>query len=105
MELGQEVKLVFGYDVGDGEIEWLPEILTYLKSWNANDTQAQFVCTDLFDSMSGTYYKGKYREDGISLFDLAVDVLEDAGIDSKKCYIDTYLKNNDGNSANEQTQS
>lgn len=93
LELGQEVKLVFGYDVGDGEIEWLPEILTYLKSWNANDTQAQFVCTDLFDSMSGTYYKGKYREDGISLFNLAVDVLEDAGIDSKKCYIDTYLKN------------
>lgn len=93
LELGQEVKVSFGYDVsGNGDIEWLPEMLTYLKSWNATDEKAQFICTDLFDSMVGTYYKGIFREQGISLYDLAVDVFEDAGISADKYYIDSYLK-------------
>ena len=93
LELGQEVKVAFGYDVkGDGNIEWLPEMLTYLKGWSANDVQAQFVCTDLFDSMEGTYYKGLYREQGISLHSLAEDVFEDAGFDTSRYYIDPYLK-------------
>lgn len=93
LELGQEVKVSFGYDVsGNGDIEWLPEMLTYLKSWNATDEKAQFICTDLFDSMEGTYYKGVFREQGISLYDLAVDVFEDAGFSADKYYIDSYLK-------------
>jgi len=93
LELGQEVKVSFGYDVkGDGVIEWLPEMLTYLKGWNANDVQAQFICTDLFESMEGTYYKGLFREQGISLYDLAVDVLTDAGFESEQYYLDPYLK-------------
>lgn len=93
LELGQEVKVSFGYDVsGNGDIEWLPEMLTYLKSWNATDEKAQFICTDLFDSMVGTYYKGIFREQGISLYDLAVDVFEDAVISADKYYIDSYLK-------------
>ena len=94
LELGQEVKIAFGYDVtGNGDIEWLPDILTYLKSWNANDTQVQFICTDLFDNMEGTYYKGLLRTKGISLYNLAVDVFEDAGFSSDQYYIDSYLKN------------
>lgn len=93
LELGQEVKVSSGYDVsGNGDIEWLPEMLTYLKSWNATDTKVQFICTDLFDSMVGTYYKGLFREQGISLYDLAVDVFEDAGFSRDKYYIDSYLK-------------
>ena len=94
LELGQEVKIAFGYDVtGNEDIEWLPEMLTYLKSWSASDTQVQFICTDLFDNMEGTYYKGIYRPNGISLYDLAVDVFNDAGYSSDQYYIDGYLKN------------
>ena len=94
LELGQEVKIAFGYDVtGNGDIEWLPEMLTYLKSWSASDTQVQFICTDLFDNMEGTYYRGLYRSEGISLYDLAVDVFNDAGYSSEQYYIDGYLKN------------
>ena len=94
LELGQEVKISFGYDInGTGEIEWMPETKTYLKSWSATDTQAQFSCTDLFDSMSSIYYRGEYTERGISLYDLAEDVLLDAGFDSDQYYLDSYLKN------------
>lgn len=93
LELGQEVRISFGYDVsGNGEIEWLPEILTYLKGWNASDTEAQFICTDLFDMMDSIYYRGVYRSNGITLYDLAIDVFQDAGIDNSKYYIDPYLK-------------
>lgn len=93
LELGQEVKIAFGYDVsGNGDIEWLPEMLTYLKSWSANDTEAQFICADLFTEMEGTYYKGLYRKNGISLYNLALDVFADAGIKPERYYIDTYLK-------------
>lgn len=91
MEQGQEVKIAFGYDVNnDGKIEWLPEKTSYLKTWKANESQAVFTATDIFDYMTGTYYGGLYRPEGISLYDLAVDVFTDAGIDNY--FIDSYLK-------------
>lgn len=94
MEMGQEVKTAFGYDVlGDGVIEWLPEQVSYLKTWEANDKEATFTATDRFDNMTGSYYRGKFRQEGISLYDLAIDVLYDAGIvESNDYYLDTYLK-------------
>lgn len=95
MEVGQEIKVQFGYDVdGLGNIEWIPEQTTYLKSWSTTDTEAKFVSTDRFDYMTGTYRRGLYKEEGISLYDLAVDVLNDAGItDEREFFIDPYLKN------------
>lgn len=93
-EVGQEVKMSFGYDVhGDGNIEWMPPTTTYLKTWSANDVQAKFTATDRFDYLKGTFYKGIYRPQGISLYDLAIEVLNDAGItDEREYYIDPYLK-------------
>lgn len=91
LEIGQEVRVAFGYDVtGNGDIEWLPEKKSYLSSWKANESQAEFTATDIFDYISGNYYKGRYYEDGISLYDLALDVIQDAGI--ADYFIDSYLK-------------
>lgn len=94
MEIGQEVKVAFGYDVtGNGDIEWLPETTSYLNTWSADDVQAKFTATDRFYQLTDTYYKGLYRESGITLYDLALDVLNDAGIeDEREYYIDPYLK-------------
>ena len=93
-EQGQEMKVAFGYDVlGNGVIEWLPEQVAYIKSWSATDTEAKFTATDRFDYMEDKYYRGMYRENGISLYDLAIDVLHDVGItDEKEYFIDPYLK-------------
>ena len=95
LETGQEIRVMFGYDItGNGTVEWLPENTCYLKEWKADDIKARFVATDRFDYITGYYYKGLYRENGISLYDLAIDVLNDAGIDdSKEYYLDPYLKN------------
>lgn len=94
MEIGQEVKVAFGYDVtGNGDIEWLPETTSYLNTWSADDVQAKFTATDRFYQLTDTYYKGLYRSDGITLYDLALDVLNDAGIeDEREFYLDPYLK-------------
>lgn len=94
LEVGQQMSVAFGYDVtGNGDIEWLPETTAYLKSWSASYLEAKFTATDKFDLMSGTYYNGAYSADGISLYDLAIDVLHDAGIaDESEYYVDPYLK-------------
>lgn len=93
-EIGQEMKVAFGYDVtGEGDIEWLPSNRAYLKTWTANDREAKFTATDRFDFISGTYYKGILSQGGISLYDLAEDVLWNAGItDPREYFIDPYLK-------------
>lgn len=94
MEIGQEIRVSFGYDVdGKGNIEWLQPNTCYLRTWKADDVQAKFTATDRFDLMDGKYYGGVFREQGISLYDLAVDVLADAGItDEREFFLDPYLK-------------
>lgn len=94
MEIGQEVRVAFGYDVNNqGKIEWLPEKKSYLKTWKANESTATFTAVDIFDMIGNdTYYiRGRYNQDGTSLYDIAVDVLEDLGVDDY--FIETSLKN------------
>lgn len=92
LETGQEIRVAFGYDVGNNVIEWLPENTGYLKTWKANDRDATFTATDIFDFIGGYYYRGIYRPNGITLYDLAVDVLADAGIEENEYLLDEYLK-------------
>lgn len=92
LELGQKVTYAFGYDVtGNDDIEWLKPTKVYLKSWSATDTEAQFICSDLFDSvLDETYYGGKWNGNGVTLYALAEDVFRTASITDY--VIDPYLK-------------
>lgn len=95
MEIGQYMTVQFGYDVdGEGNIEWLPSQTAHLKTWSATDTDAKFTAVDKFDYLlNGKYVKGKLYANGISLYDLAIEVLTDAGItDSSEYYLDDYLR-------------
>ncbi len=93
MELGQEIRVSFGYDVtGKGDIEWLGSNEVYLKTWDADDKEAKFTATDPFDNIKSTYYKGRYRKEGITAFDLAQDILEDMGLEKNEYSVDPYLK-------------
>lgn len=94
MEIGQEIRVSFGYDVdGNNNVEWLAPNTCYLSTWKADDVQAKFTATDRFDLIDTKYYRGMYRENGITLYDLALDVLDAAGItDSREYFIDPYLK-------------
>ncbi len=91
LEEGQSVDVAFGYDIG-GSVEWINPIHAYLKTWSANESDAKFNAVDIFDFvLSGTYSRGLYRQNGISLYDLAVDVFTDGHLESESYFIDPYL--------------
>ncbi|WP_349947348.1 hypothetical protein ABFV83_02350 [Lacrimispora sp. BS-2] len=92
LEIGQDITVLYGQELDDGSVEWLPGATVQLKEWSADDEQMEFSATDRFDGMDGTYYKGLYRPEGISLYDLAVNVFSDAGVDHRTYWIDPYLK-------------
>ena len=92
LENGQEINVIYGQEMDDGNVEWMPGTTVYLREWSADDEEMSFTATDRFDGMDGTYRRGKYYPDGISLYDLAVDVFGDAGIDSRTYWLDNYLK-------------
>lgn len=93
LEIGQEVKARYGYDVtGNGDITWIDGCTCLLADWESDDETMSFSAKDRIDYLEEIYYGGKYRSDGISLYELAIDVLEDAGLDNREYFIDEYLK-------------
>lgn len=93
LEPGQEMSVLYGYELDDGSVEWQQLHTLFVNEWSADDTQATIKAVDRFKYMSDSYYKGQYYEDGITLYDLAELVLEDAGIENADYYLDSYLKN------------
>lgn len=91
LETGQKISVMYGYEVNEGNIEWMQLHSLMVSEWSANDTQATIKAVDRFKFMSDNYYKGKYYENGISLYDLAELVFADAGIESVDYYLDSYL--------------
>lgn len=77
---GQPLRVRYGTTV-DGTVEWVDAAYLYLSDAPTVDgSVATFEATDLLSYMTNTYYKGIWRENGISLYDLAVDVFADAGV-------------------------
>lgn len=94
LENGQEVTVKYGYDInGDGNITWMDGCTCILSDWEADDETMSFAAKDRIDTLEDVYYGGLYRPDGISLYDLSIDVLTDAGLDEREYEIDEYLKN------------
>lgn len=93
LETGQEIKVSFGLDVtGNNDIEWIEENTCFLKQWKADDTKAIFSATDRFDYTTSYYYRGEFKKEKISLYELAELVFADAGISPEEYYLDPILK-------------
>lgn len=92
LESGQKVNVMMGYMLDDGNIEWIKMHSLYVSEWSADDSSATITAVDILKYLDEKYYKGIYYEDGISLYDLAVSVFEDAGLTEEDYYIDSYLK-------------
>ena len=94
LEVGQEVVVRYGYEAVDGgPVTWMDGCVCDLADWEADDETMSFTAKDKIDVLNDTYYRGKYRSEGISLYDLAVDVFTDAGLDERQYDLDEYLKN------------
>lgn len=92
LESGQKVNVMMGYMLDDGNIEWIKMHSLYVSEWSADDSFATITAVDILKYLDEKYYKGIYYEDGISLYDLAVLVLTDAGLNEDEYYIDSYMK-------------
>ena len=92
LESGQKVNVMMGYMLDNGNIEWIKMHSLYVSEWSADDSSATITAVDILKYLDEKYYKGIYYEDGISLYDLAVLVLTDAGLNEDEYYIDSYMK-------------
>lgn len=91
LETGQEMEIYYGYQLPDSdEIEWIKGNHLFCSEWESDDYTATIRCQDVFRSMDSEYYKGLYSSSGRSFYDLAVEVLTDAG--AEDYYVDPQLK-------------
>lgn len=90
LETGQEMQIYYGYQLPDGEIEWIKGNQLLCSEWEADDYTATIRCQDVFRNLETEYYKGTYNGAGKSYFTLATEILQEAGISNY--YIDPHLK-------------
>ena len=91
LETGQEMEIYYGYQLPDaGDIEWVRGNHLLCSEWESDDYTATIRCQDVFRNMDSEYYKGTFNATGKSYYELAKDVLADAGLTDY--YIDPRLK-------------
>ena len=77
---GQPLSIRYGVRI-DGVTEWVEAGRLLLSDAPVVDSDtANFEAVDILSTLTNTYYKGVWRDGGASLYDLAVEVLDDAGI-------------------------
>lgn len=101
LEEQQVVEYVYARDVPTGYDEWgyptglekyyIDGGIVQLKTWSSNDSEASFSAVGFLDYQQGTYYKGRHYPNGSTVYDEALRILVDAGIENYR--LDTYLKN------------
>ena len=91
LETGQEMEIYYGYQLPDSEeIEWIKGQHLLCSEWESDDYTATIRCQDVFRSMDTEYNKGLYAANGKSYYDLAIEVLTEAG--ETDYYVDPRLK-------------
>jgi len=84
LESRQPVSYSLGYELDDENIEWIPVINSFttgdVKIDNAGKiTTVEFKTVGLLNLLTTNYDMGVYRPSGISLYDLAVEVMTSVG--------------------------
>lgn len=89
----QPISYEWGYQLDDGTIEWiLGGKMLLTGSVEVGENQVSFSTTSLINYLTKVYKKGVHNSSGRSLYDLAVDVLEDSNIDSSQYNLWSGLK-------------
>lgn len=78
----QKVEVKYGQKIDNKTTEHISAGVTYLSEWDSpqNGLKSTFVSRDLLEFMQKDYLKGMYNPTGVSLYDLAEDVLTDANL-------------------------
>lgn len=89
-ETGQAMDIDYGYQLPDGEIEWVKGNHLLCAEWEADDHTATIRCQDVFRNMDTEFNLGVYSASGKSFYDLAVEVLTVGGVEEYQ--LDNRLK-------------
>lgn len=90
-ENGQDLTIKYGVETGTG-VEWIPNAKLLLSDAPTVEiNKATFTASDTLSYLTETYYKGVYSAEGATLYDLAIAVLQDAGV--TKYHIPEALQN------------
>ena len=97
LESRQPVTYYYGYLLSTGTIEWIPWGVSYSTGDFSVTEQGRVAnvtikCVGLADHLNTNYDEGVYSEEGKSLFDLAMEVMEFAGFEDT-IQLDDALKN------------
>lgn len=81
LETGQEMDIMYGYQLPDSdEIEWVQGNHLLCSEWESDDNTATIRCQDVFRTMDFEFARGLYSQQGKTYYDLAQEILTDAGI-------------------------
>lgn len=102
IEQKQAVKVIYGYELDNGGIEWMTGANLYttgeIKSNSSGGISTiTFYANAILNQLTNIYYKGKYNVVPVTLYSLAQEVLTDANIPnladgSTPYFIDTALQ-------------
>lgn len=89
----RRIKAWLGTEVG-GEIEYVPLGTFWSDDWNVPEQElyAETSARDRLELLRLSTYSNSQVLQNISLYDLAVDILEDAALDNNEYFVDTELQ-------------
>ena len=93
VKTNRRIKAWLGVEI-NGEIEYVPLGTFWSGDWNVpeNEVYAETSGRDRLELLrKSTYSSGQVRQN-VSLYELAIDILEDAGLDSSEYFIDPELQ-------------
>ena len=90
-EAGQKATVKCGLELDNGDIEWLNIGVLSLSEWNSQKGSMQLTLKDKLSLHDDTYSAGNTIRER-SLYDDAIAVLNDMGLEEKEYEVDQYLK-------------
>ncbi len=92
LEQAQRMDVSLSLPLPSGHTEKIRVGTMFLSDWSAKLRTANFTATDRFNLMNGIYDKDVFHPEGITLYSLAIDVLQDADIPEDEYMLDVYLR-------------
>ena len=94
LKKNRRIRVWLGVELPDQTIEWVPMGVYWSIEWQAPDdtVEASVVGRDRMERLSESTYQTATVRQNVSLYDLAVDVLRDAGLGPEQYDVDPALQ-------------
>ena len=91
LHTGQDVIASAAIEFDDGSQEWIQMEHLYLSDWRSQSGKMSLTAKDRFSFLEGSYVNANYIG-AKNMYDLAEDILQDAGLEYDEYVLDEYLK-------------